>query len=269
MRNRIWLIGGTQESAEIAGAIAQLGWPFTVTVTTETARQLYPLSGQITVWVGVLNAATLDSFLQTEQIGAILDASHPYAVEISQRAIAAAQQYHIPYLRYERPPASPQPFSNGRIQTFDTVEDVLTRQILIGQRVLLTIGYRSLPQFQPWHPRTTLFARILPSPVALSTALRCGFTPDRLIAMRPPVSVELETALWQQWQISTVVTKASGHAGGETVKREVAATLGVTLVVLRRPPMQYPQQTHELDVVLQFCNSQLQHQNICTHSWIS
>jgi precorrin-6A/cobalt-precorrin-6A reductase len=71
--------------------------------------------------------------------------------------------------------------------------------------------------------------------------------------LRPPISNDLEAALWRQWQISLVITKASGSAGGEDIKRKVAAELGVSLVVITRPDVAYPLQTSDLLEALEFC----------------
>lgn len=247
---KIWLIGGTGESAVLARSLAQSSLACLVSVTTEAARSLYPNDPLVQIWVGCLDAATIVPFLQTNQIQAILDASHPFAVEISQLAIVTATQQQIPYLRYERP-------SLAQAASDLTLADLLAGEELVGERVLLTIGYRLLPQFQPWHDRATLFARILPSIAALQGAIAAGFSPDRLIALRPPVSIDLERALWQQWQISLVVTKASGIPGGEAVKRRLAAELGVKLRVIDRPAIVYPAQTSDLAVALSFCHSAL------------
>ncbi|NJR61385.1 MAG: precorrin-6A/cobalt-precorrin-6A reductase, partial [Cyanobacteria bacterium CRU_2_1] len=100
----VWLIGGTQESAELARAIARADLPCIVTVTTESARLLYPrLIPRLQVWVGRLSAEKLENFLHTRNIRCILDASHPFAVEVSQMAVLAAIEFQVPYLRYERP----------------------------------------------------------------------------------------------------------------------------------------------------------------------
>jgi precorrin-6A/cobalt-precorrin-6A reductase len=256
LRQRLWLIGGTQESAELAKAIAQAGLPCVVTVTTESARSLYPPSPNLTVWVGRLDPQQLELFLQAHQIGCVLDASHPFAIAVSQLAIAAAQNRKIPYLRYERQGVSQSEGNAMQPLVCDSFDTLLAGDYLRG-RVLLTIGYRSLPLFQPWHDRATLFARILPSAIALETALAAGFTADRLIALRPPISADLERALWQQWQISMVITKASGAAGGEDVKRQVAAELGMTLVTIDRPAIDYPQQTSDLRSAVAFCQQSL------------
>ncbi|MGP1382551.1 MAG: cobalt-precorrin-6A reductase [Thainema sp.] len=251
---RIWLIGGTQESAEIAHALIQHQIPALVTVTTESARQLYPQSSSLDIWVGRLADDEMPQFIQNQGISAIVDASHPYAVAISKSAIATAQALSIPYLRYERPAIAADHPSHP---TFPSIEDLTASDILSNQRVLLTIGYRWLPLFQPWHDRATLFVRILPSTVALNAALAAGFTSDHIIALRPPVTPALEQALWQQWQISMVVTKASGTAGGEDTKRQVAAQLGILLVTIERPAITYPNQTNDIEQAIQFCINHL------------
>ncbi|UZQ54922.1 cobalt-precorrin-6A reductase [Trichothermofontia sichuanensis B231] len=265
MVGHIWLIGGTQESAQLAAALSVAQLPWVVSVTTENARDLYRTTQlahpDVQIWVGRLNDRTIDDFLGHYQVTAILDASHPFAVEISQLAIAAAQRHVLPYLRYERPAIPPSPDAavvsgNPEAPLFRRVDSLVTllrSDTLQGERVLLTLGYRSLPAFAPWQSRATLFARILPSPIALETALAAGFTPDRIIALRPPLSLDLERALWQHWHISLVVTKASGEAGGETMKRQLAQALGIPLVTIARPTIAYPQQTQDIPTAIAFC----------------
>lgn len=252
LTGRIWLIGGTRESAQLAMAIAQAGLACTVSVTTAAAKILYPVPG-LRVVVEKFSLEQLRQFLQTEKIVAILDASHPYATEISSSAIAAATQLQIPYLRFERPELGETAPASSPILTLDSFGTLLAGNYLQDQRVLLTVGYKPLSLFATWHRRATLFARILPSRVALEAALTAGFGSERLFALRPPVSSELERALWQHWQIAAVITKASGQPGGEDIKRAIATELGVTLIVIGRPKVSYPQQTSDLSTALAFC----------------
>lgn len=257
---QLWLIGGTAESAEIARALAGRSLPHWITVTTAGARGLYPAEAQ--VQVGAIATAEMAAFIARRRIGAIVDASHPFARAVSEGAIAAATQAQCPYLRFERPglasgPAARFTGNPAGPNIVARLEDILTPEFMAGQRLLLILGYRSLPQFAPWQGQAELFARILPSPTALTAALAAGFSPQRLIALRPPVSAELEAALWQQWGITQVVAKASGEAGGEAIKRQVAETLGVRLSLIRRPEMTYPQQTDRLAAVLVFAQQHL------------
>jgi len=251
-RKRIWLVGGTAESAQLANVIAQANLPCTVSVTTAAAKSLYPEAPELQVLVGKFNLEQLEQFLQAENIVAVLDASHPYAVEISKLAIAAGERLQIPYLRFERPELEIDVPPHGPVTTLDSFDTLLAKAYLQG-RVLLTIGYKPLSLFTAWQNEATLFARILPSQAALEAALAAKFSAERLFAMRPPVPQEIERALWQHWQISTVVTKASGQPGGEDSKRAIAAELGVKLIVIQRPQLFYSQQTSDLAVALAFC----------------
>lgn len=250
----LWLIGGTQESAQLAEAIARANLPCIISVTTESARALYPDAACLQVRVGRFTCLEIEAFVQQQVVG-VLDASHPYAVEISQGAIAVCQKLGIPYLRYERPvlKGAGTGWEQGAEERIDSFESLLSGDYLQGQRVLLTVGYRPLHLFQAWQDKATLFARILPSAIALESALKAGFANDRLICLRPPISAALEAALWRQWNISVVVTKASGAPGGEDVKRTVAAELGIDLIAIARPNIEYPQQTSDLSVALDFC----------------
>lgn len=253
---RVWLIGGTQESATLARSLVAANLACVVTIATESARSLYPVAPLLKIWVGRLAAESMPNFLQVHHVVAILDASHPFAVQISQLAIATAKQACLPYFRFERLSEQPNAVADLPL-IFSDFPALLGSEVLTNQRVLLTIGYQPLPLFQPWQARATLFARILPSVTALTTAIAAGFTPDRLIALRPPISLELERSLWQQWQISIVVTKASGKAGGEAVKQQVAAELKTLLVVIARPEIIYPQQTSDEAEAISFCRAAL------------
>lgn len=253
MRENIWLIGGTSESSTLAQAITSAQIPLVVTVTTETARSLYPSSYKIIV--GCMDQGKMQLFCQEQNIQGVVDASHPYAVKVSQQAIAVTLELNIPYLRYERtnyqPPVTIS--ANSSIIQLDSFTTLLSGEYLHNQRVLLTVGCQALPLFKSWQHKATLFARILPKIASLETALAAGFTGDRLMAMRPPISIDLETALWRQWNISLAVTKASGKAGGEDIKRQVAADLNVPLIIIARPQVAYPQQTSIIEEVLAFC----------------
>ena len=258
MEFRIWLVGGTTESVDLAQNLVHCQFPCVITVVSPSAQHCYPQSPSIQVHTEALNAGTIELFIRNQQVQGILDASHPYATEISKLAMMAAQTFHLPYLRFERSQVSAAGSGqNTLLLEVETLSQLLCDEYLLKKRVLLTIGRKSLQHFRDWHLNSTLFARILPYPDALQAALDAGFSCDRIIALRPPISFELEKALWQQWQISLVVTKASGQPGGEHIKRQVAQDLGVTLVVIKRPPLTYPQQTDDLQTALRFCQTAL------------
>lgn len=247
----IWLIGGTSESALISEQLVAQGYSCLISVTTEAAIALYPHSELIKVKAGALSLEAMEELIRHYDITQIVDASHPYAVTVSRNAIALANQLHLPYLRYERPHLSAEKEAHTLI--LDGFDILVNGNYLQQQRVLLTVGYKALPQFQGWQEHAQLFARILPTVTSLEQALAAGFTHKQLIALRPPVSYDLEKALCQQWDISLIVTKASGRAGGEDTKQAVAKALNIPLIIIDRPHLAYPEKTSTLENVVHFC----------------
>jgi precorrin-6A/cobalt-precorrin-6A reductase len=265
---QVWLIGGTHESAVLAKALSTRQIPYVVTVTTAAASKLYAVDAR--VWIGQLTPETIQAFVLEQNVRCILDASHPFAIEISRGAIALSQSQPqnqsqnqspqrplMPYLRYERPAIEYGTQQESLVTTVDSIEALVASDLLHHQRVLFTLGYRQLIRFAPLRASAKLFARVLPSEAAIKGALAAGFAPAEMIALRPPICAALEKALWQQWKISCVVAKASGQPGGETIKRQVAEQLGTRLILIQRPPMSYPKQTNSISEAIKFCAESL------------
>ncbi len=247
MFSSIWLIGGTSESVIIAELLINNHFPCLISVTTDTAIDLYRHIPHIKFFVGKIDVHKISEFIFSHQIKAVIDASHPFAVLISQGAIHACQLQKIPYLRYERPLLSD---GDRHQKEFSQIENLLSSNLLQSKRVLLTIGCNSLSLFKEYHQEAHLFARILPYSESILIANQAGFDNSHLIAMRPPFSFEFEMALWHLWQIDLVVTKSSGISGGEDIKRKVAQGLNIPLIFISRPSIDYPLVTNELPKII-------------------
>ena len=102
-----------------------------------------------------MNLEQMAQFCRSYQIAAIIDASHPFAIAVSEAAIQVAQTQNLPYLRYERP-CVPQT-QNKEVTYVENFATLLQGQYLADQRVLLTVGYRPLPLFRSWQSRTNPF----------------------------------------------------------------------------------------------------------------
>ena len=257
-----WLIGGTSDSAAIAKQLTASKIPFVVTVTTESARNLYPSNA--CVCVGKLSPSLAQAFVRRYRVRCIADASHPFASEISRCAIALSKSNRLPYLRYERPqlknisalqhnPAD----RRSTVTRVESIDALVDSPLLQKQHVLFTIGYRHLEKFATLRATSKLYARVLPSSEAIAATLAAGFAASEMIALRPPISLALETALWQQWNISCVVAKASGQlataTSGEQIKRQAAKALNIQLVIIDRPPVKYPHKIEKLEEIVAFC----------------
>lgn len=254
----IWLIGGTSESVQLARDLVtcprSIPCATRVTVTQASACANYPLHPNLQVeTIRFSSDLQLKDWVVQHRISGILDASHPFATVISAQAMAIAKALNLPYLRFERAAASA--IASPYVQELSHWNSIFDGNFLTGQRVLLTTGVNALPYFSQWHQRCELFARVLPSEGSLRAALAAGFLRDHLIAFQPPLSVELECALWRHWNISLVITKASGKQGGEAVKRTVAEQLKIPLLVVKRPTIHYPWKTESSAMALKFCQT--------------
>jgi precorrin-3B C17-methyltransferase len=89
------------------------------------------------------------------------------------------------------------------------------------------------------------FTRVTADPDYLRRALELGLPRAQLCAMQGPFSQAFNEALWRDWGIDCVVTKDSGEAGGYRAKVEAARALGIPLLTVRRPRLDYPQVTHD------------------------
>jgi precorrin-6x reductase len=127
------------------------------------------------------------------------------------------------------------------------------KAIELGRRIFLATGTKDLAGFlqaegaleREW------FARVTPDPVSMERALQAGISRANLCAMQGPFSRALNEALWRDWRIDCVVTKDSGDAGGFTAKAEAAAALGVPLIVVERPRVEYPRVLEDFSGVLE------------------
>lgn len=246
---KVWLIGGTGDSVNLVRDIIEHSFPCIVTITTPTAGNLYPANSLLNIQIGQLDKIGIQQLCNRETVRGIIDASHPFAVNISQQVIEFAQAKDIPYLRYERPSLNRQ----SEAIYLDSFEDLLESNYLESKKILLTVGCQALSRFKLWHEKSVLYARILPKLESLKMALDAGFSESKIIALRPPITLELERSLWQQWQIDLVVTKASGKQGGEDIKIKVAKELGIPLIIIKRPLLKYPQQTEQISDIIEFC----------------
>lgn len=235
MRPRILLLSGTSEGPVLGRALLDAGLDVVATVTREEAvRHLFePLHGELTVEVQGFDAPGLRQYLGSG-VYAVLDATHPFAVQITRIARDVCAELGVPYVRYERPDWLP-PEGTHLAETFAEAAVLVPK---LGNRIMLTIGANSLKYFAHLHGCLTMFARILPAAESLARAFAAGFTPDRVFCMRPPFSREFNRAFFAEYRTEVLVVKASGVAGGIVEKVEAAQQLGMSVLMIKRPSVE-------------------------------
>ena len=231
---RLWLVAGTGEGPALAAQLLARGWQLTVSVVSEPAALAYGAHPALTLRIGALGAeAGVEAELAAaaalgRPYAVVVDATHPFARQVSAQLAAVCRRRRQRLLRL------PRPLLAGPATLLDTLDD-LRHQPLAGQRLLLAIGARQLAAAVAGSPGALHHARLLPNAAALQLAMQAGLAADRVAALRPGAALAVERALVRRWRISAVLARQSGGIT-EGLWRDICAAEGVALLLLRRPP---------------------------------
>ena len=218
MSRRILLLGGVTEALAIA---RQLG-PEHVYSLAGIGRVPQDLACQVRVG-GYGGAEGLARYLREAGITLLIDATHPYAAQISRNAATAARAVGIPCWALRRPAWQAQPGDDWReVEDWAGLIDALKP----FQRPLFTLGREPLQHLDEIPPGQFWTLRALE---ACPGNDRC-----EVIGARGPFQLEDEQALFARRQIDVLVSKNSGSVATEP-KLEVARALGVPVLILKRP----------------------------------
>ena len=247
MRRKIFLLAGTEDGRKLATFLHERGFDVTASVVSDYGRRLLEDCAGVKVNDKPLDRAALEKILLAEDFACLVDASHPYAQNVSANAIAAANAAQILYVRYERPQAA---LDYEKIFPVETYEAAALKARELGENIYLTTGSRSLKIFVDTLTARNLTARVLPTAEVLAQCETLGLTPKQIVAMQGPFSVELNVALFRQAKAQVIVTKNSGQIGGADTKVEAAKILSLPVVMITRPKISYPNLAATFDDVL-------------------
>ena len=149
----------------------------------------------------------------------VVDATHPYAAQVSENIRAAAGAAGLPYERLLRPREE----TGADVLWADSPEDAARLLAELPGNVLLTTGSKDLPIFArvPDFERR-IWVRVLPSMDSLRAALELGYPAAHIICMQGPFSQEMNAATLRMMDGAVLVTKDTGRAGGFGEKAEAA-----------------------------------------------
>lgn len=133
-----------------------------------------------------------------------------------------------------------------------SAEHAANQAIALGSRIFLTTGSKDLAVFlqAPGADQREWFVRVTPEPEFIQRAIDLGIPRSRICAMQGPFSEAFNTALWRDLKIDCVISKDSGDAGGYQAKVAATQALGIPLLVIKRPKLDYPLVTSTFDALL-------------------
>jgi len=247
----IFIAAGTQDGRELAGYILENGYAVTASVVSQYGQELLNRYSGIKVNDRAMDEAGFIEYFTHNKVDCFVDASHPYAANISVNAMKACRECHVPYIRYERESSQ---LDYDKAYYVDSVEEAANKAGEIGKHVFLTTGSRSLPIFAKADSlkNCEIVCRILPETEVIREARELGFSPNNIIAMQGPFSKDLNKELFLKYNADVVVTKNSGTLGGADTKFAAVKELGLPLVIIDRPKIKYDNVTASFEMVLEF-----------------
>lgn len=222
---RVLILGGTVEAAQLAERLDADPNFDPITSLAGRTRSPAPLPGIVRTG-GFGGVEGLARYLSSNAIDAVIDATHPFAAQISRNASDACRRTGVPSLRLERPPWKQEP-GDDWIEVADANE-AARRLVGHAKRVFLSIGRQELSPFEDLNDIWFLLRMIDPPSGPLSLAHH------KLVLGRGPFDTDAEAALLTEHRIDTVVSK---NSGGDATYGKIAAArrLGLPVIMVGRP----------------------------------
>jgi len=247
----VLVIAGTADARQIISELAKLNLRVVATVTSSFGSELMDGCQNVEVCEGKLGAEEMASLIKETGVSCLVDASHPYAREASINAIDACQKSKVEYLRFERPETNSGYEGIIRVKSFEEAAEKLEN---FDGNILLTVGSNNIKLFtqKVSDYRRRLFARVLPQSSVLAKCEEAGLTANNIIAVKGPFSVEMNVEMLKHCQAVVIVTKDSGSTGGTDEKFEAAKRLGIPVILVERPEVDYVNIASSIEAVVEF-----------------
>lgn len=235
MKHYLIFAGTIEGRSLITFFLSQADTHVSACVATDYGKLLLTPHPRLTVISQRLDENQMLRLMQQQVFHAVFDATHPYAVIVSQNIRTATAVASLPYYRILRPTDAYDETST-QIVNVPTMEAAVEYLSQTTGNILATTGSKELaklcllPDYQ-----TRVYARILSNPEMVASSFSLGFTGRHLICMQGPFSKEMNTAFIHEFDIRYTLTKNSGQAGGFQEKMDSAIETGTTLVVIARP----------------------------------
>lgn len=227
---RLWIFGGTSEGRELAEFCVKNQINAHVSVTSEYGFELLPKSDLLHILTARLDVFQMKKMFKKEKISLVIDATHPYAGEVSKNIYDACKACNIRHLRAIRERAE---IINEGIY-FDDIHCVINFLNKNSGNIFITVGSKNIADFLDVNNFSERCAvRILDIPEIEKKCAEMGF--KKIISGRGPYSVEKNIEHLSGFAADFLVTKESGAEGGFYEKIEAARACGVTPLIIKRP----------------------------------
>lgn len=192
----------------------------------------------VTVHRGRMDQAAMEAFLRNGGFSVTVDATHPYARNVTEHIKGAVKDLPVSYLRLLRESGGfPEEGGQKAVRYFESHEACASALCKVKGNILLTTGSKDLAAYCGKESlKNRLYVRVLPGMESLALCMEQGICGKQILALQGPFSTELNEALIRQYRISCLVTKNGGIPGGYPEKLEAAERCGIPVFVIGCEP---------------------------------
>ncbi|AXI25873.1 precorrin-6A reductase [Methanofervidicoccus sp. A16] len=237
-------MGGTKDGIEISKRLKEMGF-YTITTTKTDYGSKLAEKYSDTVISRESTDKTLKDIVKEYNVSILIDATHPFAVNASKRAIDVSRECNIPYIRYERP----QRRYKDAIYVRDFEEASKMAVKLSSKNILYLGGIKNLKTVVKVIGKERLIARVLP--ISVPEALKL-LPSKNVIGMEGVFSKELNKYILLDYNCDVLITKDSGDSGGLNEKVLGAKEAGAKVIIVERPKLDYPLLFHSIEDLLDY-----------------
>jgi precorrin-6A/cobalt-precorrin-6A reductase len=233
------ILGGTTEASALAAACAARGVATTLSYAGRTAA---PAAQPVPVRIGGFGGvAGLTEHLRREGVTHLVDATHPFAAQMSGHAVAAATAAGVPLLALTRPAWVAQ--AGDRWTHVSDIAGAVAALDGPARRVMLALGRMHVEAFAA-QPQHHYLLRFVDRPDAAPPLPQYDLVVDR-----GPFTVAGDRALIERHGIDLVVAKNAGGSGA-AAKLAAARDLGLPVLLIDRPMLPARAEVHDVAAVL-------------------
>ncbi|AOR24272.1 cobalt-precorrin-6A reductase [Clostridium taeniosporum] len=247
----IGFILGTSEGKKIISLINRYTDDIAVSTATRYGGELLKEFNIKCLNTKPLNEEEMLTWLNNNNIKVLVDASHPYAQEVTKTALKCCDRLNIKYIRYERLGALENLKDDEiiRVSNYEEVTDIIKK---INGNILNSTGSNNFLKFLNLDFNHRIIHRILPSPEILKKMIDNGVKVKDIIAMQGPISSGLEEAFINQYDIKGIITKDSGIQGGVLEKLKAVKKCNIKLIVIEKPKFKYDLEFNDEESLVSF-----------------
>ncbi|MBV7275259.1 cobalt-precorrin-6A reductase [Clostridiaceae bacterium UIB06] len=235
----IGLILGTSEGRKILSLLNNYTSDILVSTATEYGGEILKNYKYEYLNTNPLDFKGLVNLFKEKGVNLLVDASHPYAVEISKNAIKACEELNIEYVRYERLSSVDRFKNEEKIVEVKDYDDLYDKLKNIEGNILNTTGSRNLDKILSMKINNRIIHRVLPSVKVMQECIDKGLDAGDIIAIKGPISYELNCTFINEYKAQAMLLKDSGVEGGTEGKLKACIDNNIYGFVIGRKSVEY------------------------------